>query len=184
MHDFFRWIFSKKKLIKAVFYKQFVVNMLKKTGDMLINTSYFSFFFVTRLSLQEKKPSLTTHPIMQNLTLTLGILLIILGARSYLGTGQESLTALIPSFFGILFLLFGWLGKKESLRKHMMHAAAGLALLGIFGTIGAVPGLIEVIRGGEVERPLAIISRSAMFVMCVGFLIRAVQSFIAARKKN
>ena len=36
----------------------------------------------------------------------------------------------------------------------MMHAAAGLALLGIFGTIGAVPGLIEIIVGGEVERPL------------------------------
>ena len=119
---------------------------------------------------------------MQNLTLSLGILLIILGAASYLGTGQESPTALIPSFFGILFLLFGWLGKNESLHKHMMHAA-GLALLGIFGTIGAVPGLIEIIVGGEVERPLATISRSAMFVMCVGYLIRAILSFIAARKK-
>ena len=150
---------------------------------MSIITSYLRFCFVTRLSLQEKKPSLTTHPIMQNLTLTLGILLIILGARSYLGTGQESLTALIPSFFGILFLLFGWLGKKESLRKHMMHAAAGLALVGIFGTIGAVPGLIEMIGGGELERPMAIISRSVMFVLCVIFLTRAVQSFIAARKE-
>jgi uncharacterized membrane protein len=132
---------------------------------------------------QPENPSFKTYHIMQNLTLSLGILLIILGAASYLGTGQESVTALIPSFFGILFVLFGWLGKKESLRKHMMHAAAGLALLGIFGTIGAVPGLIEVIGGGEVERPLATIARSAMFIMCVGFLIRAVQSFIAARKK-
>ena len=121
---------------------------------------------------------------MQNLTLSLGILLIILGAASYLGTGQESPTALIPSFFGILFLLFGWLGKNESLHKHMMHAAAGLALLGIFGTIGAVPGLIEIIVGGEVERPLATISRSTMFVMCAGYLIRAILAFIAARKKN
>jgi hypothetical protein len=132
---------------------------------------------------QPENPSFKTYHIMQNLTLSLGILLIILGAASYLGTGQESVTALIPSFFGILFVLFGWLGKKESLRKHMMHAAAGLALLGIFGTIGAVPGLIEIIGGGEVERPLATIARSAMFIMCVGFLIRAVQSFIAARKK-
>jgi hypothetical protein len=132
---------------------------------------------------QPENPSFKTYHIMQNLTLSLGILLIILGAASYLGTGQESVTALIPSFFGILFVLFGWLGKKESLRKHMMHAAAGLALLGIFGTIGAVPGLIEVIGGGEVERPLATIARSAMFIMCVGFLIRAVQSFIAARKE-
>ena len=94
---------------------------------------------------------------MQNLTLSLGILLIILGAASYLGTGQESVTALIPSFFGILFVLFGWLGKKES--------------------------LVEIIGDGEVERPLATIARSAMFIMCVGFLIRSVQSFIAARKK-
>ena len=135
------------------------------------------------METQDRNSSLITLTTMQNLTLSLGILLIILGAASYLGTGQESVTALIPSFFGILFVLFGWLGKKESLRKHMMHAAAGLALLGIFGTIGAIPGLIEALGGGEIERPLATYARSAMFLMCVGFLIRAVQSFIAARKQ-
>jgi hypothetical protein len=63
---------------------------------------------------QPENPSFKTYHIMQNLTLSLGILLIILGAASYLGTGQESVTALIPSFFGILFVLFGWLGKKKN----------------------------------------------------------------------
>jgi len=119
---------------------------------------------------------------MQNLTLSLGILLLILGGASYLGTGQESITALIPSFFGILFILFGVLSKQEKLRKHMIHAAAGLALLGIIGTARAIPGFIDVISGTPVERPLAIYAQTAMLVMCAGYMIRAVQSFIAARK--
>ncbi|NBW70673.1 MAG: hypothetical protein EBR32_04585 [Bacteroidetes bacterium] len=119
---------------------------------------------------------------MQNLTLSLGILLVILGGASYLGTGQESITALIPSFFGILFILFGILSKQEKLRKHMIHAAAGLALLGILGTARAIPGFIDVISGTPVERPLAIYAQTAMLVMCAGYLIRAVQSFIDARK--
>jgi len=119
---------------------------------------------------------------MQNLTLSLGILLLILGGASYLGTGQESITALIPSFFGILFILFGVLSKQEKLRKHMIHTAAGLALLGILGTARAIPGFIDVISGTPVERPLAIYAQTAMLVMCAGYMIRAVQSFIAARK--
>ncbi len=53
--------------------------------------------------------------------------------------------------FGILFVLLdGWV-KKKSLRKHMMHAAAGLALLGIL-VLSAIPGLFEALGGGEIEQ--------------------------------
>lgn len=121
---------------------------------------------------------------MQSLTVSLGILLGILGLASYFGTGKESITALIPLFFGIFFVIFGNLAKQEKLRKHMMHAAAGLALLGALGTVGSLPGVVDLISDSEVERPLAIYAQAAMFMMCLVYLIRAVKSFKDARKSE
>ena len=121
---------------------------------------------------------------MQSLTVSLGILLGILGLASYFGTGQESITALIPLFFGIFFVIFGNLAKQEKLRKNMMHTAAGLALLGVLGTFGALPKIIGILSGEEVARPLAIYAQTAMFMMCLVYLIRAVISFREARKSE
>lgn len=121
---------------------------------------------------------------MQKLTLSLGFLLSILGLASYFGTGQESITALIPMFFGIVFVILGLLAKKESLHKHMMHAAAGLALLGAFGSARGIPGLIDILGGESVGRPLATYAQVAMFLMCVIFIAKAVQSFREARKNG
>tara|TARA_R110000868_G_scaffold410693_6_gene699885 strand:- start:7105 stop:7479 length:375 start_codon:yes stop_codon:yes gene_type:complete len=121
---------------------------------------------------------------MQKLTLSLGILLSILGLASYFGTGQESITALIPTFFGVVFIVLSLLARKESLRKHMMHGAAGLALLGALGSARGIPGFITIIGGETVERPLAIYAQVAMFLMCIVFIFKAIQSFRAARLKG
>lgn len=121
---------------------------------------------------------------MQKLTLSLGILLTILGLASYLGTGQESVTALIPSFFGFVFILLGIIARNEKFRKHAMHGAAGLALLGALGSARGIPGIIEIIQGAEVARPLAIYAQTAMFLMCLVFIFKTVQLFREARKNG
>lgn len=121
---------------------------------------------------------------MQQLTLSLGLLLSVLGLASYFGTGQESVTALIPTFFGIVFLVFAQLAKKETLKKHMIHGAAGLALLGALGAARGIPGLMDIFSGEVVERPLAVYAQVAMFLMCLAYLAKAIQSFRAARKEG
>lgn len=121
---------------------------------------------------------------MQNLTLSLGILLTILGLASYFGTGQESVTALIPSFFGIVFVVLGIVARNEKFKKHAMHGAAGLALLGALGSARGIPGIIDIIQGTDVARPLAIYAQTAMFLMCLVFIFKAVQSFREARKNG
>ena len=73
---------------------------------------------------------------MPRLTIIFGPLLILLGAGGYFGTGQTSVTALIPAFFGVPFLLLGLVALKDGLRKHAMHAASLLALLGVIGALG------------------------------------------------
>lgn len=121
---------------------------------------------------------------MQQLTLSLGLLLSVLGLASYFGTGQESMTALIPTFFGIVFIVFAQLSKKETLKKHMMHGAAGLALLGALGAARGIPGLFDIIGGEIVERPLAVYAQVAMLLMCLVYLFKAVLSFRAARREG
>ena len=119
---------------------------------------------------------------MKSLTTSLGMLLIILGLASYFGSGRESFTAMIPAFFGIVFVIFGMLAAVEKIKKHVMHAAVGFALLSLVGTASGILGLFTVLTGGEVERPLAVYSQSAMFAMCLVYIIAAVRSFKAARK--
>ncbi len=44
---------------------------------------------------------------MAKITFGLGLVLIVLGLGAYFGTGRESLTALIPAFFGLPLALLG-----------------------------------------------------------------------------
>jgi len=119
---------------------------------------------------------------MPNLSKATGILLVMLGTLGYVTSDGASWTALIPAFVGIPMFLFGYFGEKETLRRHMMHAAAALSLLGFLGTVGGIPKTISLLAGGTVARPQAAVVQAAMAVICLGFLIFAVQSFIAARR--
>jgi hypothetical protein len=117
-------------------------------------------------------------------TIALGVILIGLGAIGFLATGREHPTALIPAFAGIVFLILGVVARNPGARKHAMHAAAALALLGFFGT---VPGLIKFFRmlgGTEVSRPAAVRAQAIMAVLCLLFVILCVRSFIAARRNR
>lgn len=119
---------------------------------------------------------------MPQITLFLGILLTVAGISGYLGSGMESITALIPAFFGIVFMLLGWLGYRDNLRKTLMHIASVLALLGLLGSMGGIVPFLSFLGGAEIERPLASGMQSLMALLCFIFLILAVKSFIDARK--
>src|SRR6056297_165594 len=111
--------------------------------------------------------------------------MIILGAGSFLLTGAASATALIPAFFGIAVVGLGILGiKKESMRKHVMHAALLLAILGIGGSFGGLINVLGVLGGNELERPNAAYAQAIMAIICIYFVIAGVRSFISARKTS
>ena len=122
---------------------------------------------------------------MPKWTLLLGGLLIVLGLASYIGTGGASVTALIPAFFGLPFCLLGGLALgNEGLRKHLMHAAAALALLGFLGSVSAVRFALYMISVGPVhiDNPPAVIARTIMALLCGGYLYLAIRSFREARR--
>ena len=114
---------------------------------------------------------------MHKAAISFGAFLIVLGIVSYLLTGQASVTALIPSFFGLGLVLTGWIARNDDLRKHAMHAAAVIALLGVLGSLGrGVPALMSGSTG------IAVVMQLVMGLSLLIFLILCVRSFIEARR--
>lgn len=115
-----------------------------------------------------------------SITVALGVALIILGLAGYFLTGAVSLTALIPAAFGLLIAVSGMIARDERKRKHAMHAAVAVALLGFLGSIrGALQ--IGALLDGSAARPAAVVSQTLMAVMTLGYLVVAVRSFVNAR---
>lgn len=120
---------------------------------------------------------------MPIVTIIYAVLLIALGSVAYFGSGGASITALILSFFGAVFLSLGVAGVKGgSVRKHAMHGAAGLALLALFGTFGGVVAVLKMIGGTEPERAAAAVTQAVMFAMTIAYLVFSIRSFIQARR--
>ena len=115
---------------------------------------------------------------MPSTTRTLGIVLILLGLISYFGTGRTSMTALIPAFFGAVFIVLALVARSESARKHAMHAAVMLALIGLVGTLVR---LVPAIMAGLLTRP-AVLAQLVMSVLLAGYIALGVKSFKAARR--
>ncbi|MEO8681167.1 MAG: hypothetical protein ABI665_19110 [Vicinamibacterales bacterium] len=115
---------------------------------------------------------------MPSTTRLFGLILIVLGIASYTMTGRTSITALIPAFFGAAFVICALVARNEAARKHAMHAAVALGLIGaIASLVRAVPAVIA----GNLSKP-AVMAQLAMAALLLVYVLLGVQSFIAARK--
>lgn len=119
---------------------------------------------------------------MLRLTFVIGAILTVLGVVAYIATGAASITALIPSFVGILLLVCGAIGfRGGNARKHAVHAALVVALVGALGSLMQVVQLGEVFVG-TAERPVAVIVSTVMFLLLVAYVVLGVRSFVAVRR--
>ena len=118
--------------------------------------------------------------IVAPVSIAFGIALILLGLGGYFGTDRVSTTALIPAYFGLGFLILGLLARKEHLRKHAMHLAAALGVLGVIG--GAIRPVGKLVAGETVEMTTPVLLQLTMIVLCAVFVGLCVRSFIAARR--
>jgi hypothetical protein len=112
---------------------------------------------------------MNTSTPMTTITLAVGAVLTVLGIAGYALTGAASPTALIPSLVGVLILACGVLARQEKLRKHAIHAALAVALLGALGSLMNVVKIGQVFAG-TAERPTAIIVSTVMFVVLIGYI--------------
>lgn len=121
---------------------------------------------------------------MPQITLALGLLLTLIGVGFYFGTGATSVTALIPAFLGVPMAIVGVLARRENLRKHAMHAAVLLALVGFLGSARGLLQLPALLTGAELARPAAVAAQSVTALLCIVFVGLAVSSFIQARRSG
>lgn len=115
---------------------------------------------------------------MPGTTRLFGLILIVLGIASYTMTGRTSLTAMIPAFFGAVLVICALAARREAARKHAMHVAVAVGLL---GGLAALARGIPAALSGDASRP-AVISQLVMGILLLIYVALGVQSFIAARK--
>ncbi len=112
-----------------------------------------------------------------------GLALVLLGIAGYvwgmLG-GNASITALIPAFFGVVIAICGALAQsKESVRKHFMHVALLVALIGFL-----IPTARLLMNVSKIALTPAVVSQAAMALLCLIFLVIGLQSFFNARRSR
>lgn len=118
---------------------------------------------------------------MRVLTVTIGTALVLLGVAGYVVSGAASVTALIPAFVGVLLLACGALAGTPARRRHAIHVAAAVSLLGF---LGALPNAVRIgqVVAGTAARPLAVVSSAVMAVLLLLHLVASVRSFVQARR--
>jgi glucose uptake protein GlcU len=121
---------------------------------------------------------------MARAAILFGALLIVLGLVGYLapdklgevGPEGTSPTALIPAGIGAILVLCGLIVEfKPATRKHVMHLAA---LVGLLGAIGAVMPLR---RSNMDFSKASAVSGLLMLLLCGLFVVLCVRSFVLAR---
>ncbi|MBT8207685.1 MAG: hypothetical protein HKN07_04335 [Acidimicrobiia bacterium] len=111
---------------------------------------------------------------MTSVTIAIGSFLTLFGVIVTLQSDSSSITSLIPSMFGVIFLALGLLAKaKPDVAHHAMHGASVLALIGVLASVGSL-----VARGAS---GWALASQLVLIGACVVFLVLAIRSFRAAR---
>lgn len=129
---------------------------------------------------------------MPLISMLFGVLLIALGVEGFTGTfnliGVERLhqfTALIPALFGLGLLFCGFIALKPSSRKHAMHAAAAIGLIGFLAAASrGAPKMMPLFRGELAGNAAAAKATLIMSVLCLLYVLLGVNSFIRARRRR
>ena len=81
-----------------------------------------------------------------------------------------------------MLLGLGLLALRENLRKHAMHVAA---LVGLLGTVGALVRPLRTLAAGEeIKNTAAFASQLATAALCALFLALCVNSFVQTRRRR
>ncbi len=124
---------------------------------------------------------------MAKVTLIFALLLVALGVVSYIGTGSQHPTALIPTWFGLALGLFGFLAisPDEKRRKLFMHVNVTIGLLGFLGAAGRAFQSYTHARSLGIEQDrIALEAQATMAGLLLIYVLLCIKSFIDARRSG
>jgi len=108
--------------------------------------------------------------------------MVALGSVAMIAVPPPGLTAMLPAVIGAVFVILGLLARKPELKKHVMHAAAMLAVIGVLVAFPAAADVFRPAAGVPAAERVVVYTQSLMACVCVVFLVAALRSFIAARR--
>ena len=123
---------------------------------------------------------------MHHITIGVGVILVALGLFGYFGSASDSPspTALIPAGFGAVLIVLGIVAHKPGARKHAMHAAAAVGLIGFLMAGGR--GFMKLGMAASddltISRPVRL--TILMSLVCLIYIGLCVGSFISARRRR
>lgn len=120
---------------------------------------------------------------MERAAFVFGLLLVGVGLIGYFQPkvfgefNEVSKTALIPAYIGGALAVCGWIVMfVPKCRKHVMHLAA------VIGVLGSVGGFMPMQRSGFNFQKASAVAGALTSGICIVFVILCVKSFIDARK--
>lgn len=122
-----------------------------------------------------------TERTTSQLTIVVGVLLAITGAFAYATSDFASITALIPSVFGVLFVVLGVVGIQTERTTLAVYAIGVLAAVGILGSLRGVPDVLALLTGGDVDSTIAATTQGAMVLFCLLLLVAVGRHVLDAR---
>ena len=138
--------------------------------------SFICFFVLRNLLIKSIKMKTYQANLLNSITLILMPLWAYLTFEGTVDKPEQSVTAFIPLFFGVVLLLCNGGVKKEN--KIIAHIAVLVTLIALLGL--TMPLKAAVADG----RTLSIIRVAAMLLTGSLAMISFIKSFIAARKKS
>ena len=138
--------------------------------------SFICFFVLRNLLIKSIKMKTHQANLLNSITLILMPLWAYLTFEGTVDKPEQSVTAFIPLFFGVVLLLCNGGIKKEN--KIIAHIAVLVTLIALLGL--TMPLKAAVADG----RTLSIIRVAAMLLTGSLAMISFIKSFIAARKKS
>jgi|ETNmetMinimDraft_22_1059887.scaffolds.fasta_scaffold00526_4 hypothetical protein len=138
--------------------------------------SFICFFVLRNLLIKSIKMKTHQANLLNSITLILMPLWAYLTFEGTVDKPEQSVTAFIPLFFGVVLLLCNGGVKKEN--KIIAHIAVLVTLIALLGL--TMPLKAAVADG----RTLSIIRVAAMLLTGSLAMISFIKSFIAARKKS
>ena len=114
---------------------------------------------------------------MPFITVLAGLLLVVIGLGFGLTSEATSFTKYLPAVFGLVFVVCGAVAFRPAARKHAIHLALVVALLGALGTGMRIPTTL-----GQDGSAKALASQALTLLTCAGYIALGIRSFIAARK--
>lgn len=104
-----------------------------------------------------------------------GFALVVLGVVVSIASDSASITSWLPAIIGVVFVALGAGARiRPDMGRHLMHAAAGLALVVILASLGSAIG--------RRSTGWALFSQIATAVIAGAFMVLAIRSFRAARR--